>query len=221
MRGERFGFGEKRGAVFMFERGAIEAATHFEFCARKNGTKRVQFALEAAHVRNAERAKIEDGAGSFGDDIYASASFDDVGVYGDAAAQVVPLLNALELTRKFVNGVDAFLRREACMRGATVDDEFGLAYALASGLEQSAWAKGGLKYKDGIAAAGFGFDKLARGITANLFVRGPEKNQTVAERSFCLLQSFESEEGLHQAGFHIEDAGAIGFSAGDTEGHLG
>jgi len=205
----------------MFERGAIEAATHFEFCAGKNGTKRVQFALEAAHVCNAERAKIEDGAGSLGNDIYASASFDDVGVYGDAAARVVPLLNALELPCKFVNGVDAFLRREACMRGAAVDDEFGLAYTFASGFNQTLRSEGRLKYKDGIAAAGFCFDEFPRGIAANLFVRGPEKNQTAAERSFCLLQSFESEEGLHQASLHIEDAGAIGFSAGDTEGHLG
>ena len=38
---EIFGSGEKRGAVFAFERGAIKAATNFELRAAKNRTQRV------------------------------------------------------------------------------------------------------------------------------------------------------------------------------------
>jgi len=87
------------------------------------------------HVCNAERAKIEDGSGSLGNDIYASAAFDDVGVDADAAAKVVPFLDAPELTRQFVNCVDAFLRRQACVRSAAVDDQFGFTYTFASGLD--------------------------------------------------------------------------------------
>ena len=42
----------------------------------------------------------------------------------------------------------------------------------------------------------------------------------MAKGRVCLLQSLESEEGLDDAGFHIKDAGAIGFSGGDAEGHF-
>jgi hypothetical protein len=41
------------------------------------------------------------------------------------------------------------------------------------------------------------------------------------KRSFGVLQSFECEERLRETGFHIEDAGAIRFSAGNTERHFG
>ena len=57
-----------------------------------------------------------------GDDVYARSTFNDVGVYRDSAALVVPLLNAQKLPRQFVNCIDAFLRRETCMRGAAMDD---------------------------------------------------------------------------------------------------
>src|ERR1700730_16934057 len=42
----------------------------------------------------------------------------------------------------------------------------------------------------------------------------------MAKRRFCPLKCFESEEGLDDAGFHIKDAGAVGFSGGDAEGHF-
>src|SRR5580658_10101055 len=43
----------------------------------------------------------------------------------------------------------------------------------------------------------------------------------MCERSFGLLQSFESEERLRDAGLHIEDAGAVSLSTGNTKRHFG
>ena len=64
--------------------------------------------------------------------------------------------------RQFVDGVDAFLRREAGVRGAAVNDDFGFADAFARRLQQAARPKRGFQNEDGIAAARFGFDELAR-----------------------------------------------------------
>ena len=85
LRGKRFGFGEKRGAGFAFERRTIEAAANFQFRAGKDGRSACKLVFDAAHVRDAERAKVEDGVGTLGDDVHASAAFDDVGVDGHAA----------------------------------------------------------------------------------------------------------------------------------------
>ena len=50
-----------------------------------------------------------------GNDVYARPTFNDIGVHRYSEAQIVPLLNPLELTRQLVNRVYAFLRREAGM----------------------------------------------------------------------------------------------------------
>lgn len=101
-----------------------------------------------------------------------------------------------------------------------MDDEFGFAYTFASGLEQTSRTEGRLEYKNGLAAAGFCFDEFPRGIASDLLVGGAKKNQPMKERNVRLPQSFESEEGLSEPGLHIEDAGAVGFSARNTEGHF-
>src|SRR5207247_10341429 len=74
-------------------------------------TRRSSDLFEAAHVGNAKRAEIEDRASAFRDYIGARAAFKDAGVDRDATARIVPLLDARELPRQFVNGVDAFLWR--------------------------------------------------------------------------------------------------------------
>ena len=89
-----------------------------------------------------------------------------------------------------------------------------------NGLEEAFGTEGRFEYEDSIAAASFRFDEFSRGIAADLFVGGPEKKQAVTKRRFCSLQSFEGEEGLDDAGLHVKDAGAIGFSGGDAEGHF-
>jgi hypothetical protein len=220
LRGERSGFGEERCTTFSFERGAIEAAANFQFCTGMAWTKSAEFSFKAVHVREAERAEIEDSTGTFGDDVYTGSAFDHVGVDGHAAAEIVPLLDVHKLPREFVDGVDAFLGSKACVRRAAVNDEFSFAYAFSGGLEEALWAEGGFEDKDSIAAASFRFDEFSRSVAPNLFVGGPEKKQAVAKRCFCSLQCFESEEGLDDAGFHIKDAGAISFSGGDAERHL-
>ena len=220
LRGERFGFGEERCAAFVFERGAIEAAANFEFCTGMAWTKSVELAFEAAHVRDAERSEIEDGAGTLGDNVRPGSAFDNVGVNGHAAAEIVPLLDVRKLPRKFVDGVDAFLGSEARVRGAAMNDKFSFAYAFAGSLEEAFWAEGRFEYEDSIATASFRFDEFSRDIAADLFVGSQKKKQAVRQRGPRFLQSFESEEGLNDAGFHIKDAGAIGFSGGDAEGHF-
>jgi len=101
-----------------------------------------------------------------------------------------------------------------------MNDKFSFAYAFAGGLEEALWAERGFEDEDSIAAASFGFDEFSRGIAADLLIGSPEEEQAMAKRRFCALKCFESEEGLDDAGFHIKDAGAIGFSGGDAEGHF-
>ena len=151
----------------------LKASANFEFRARKNWTESVQAALDTAHVGDAECAKIEDGFGALGDDVYACAAFDDVRVHSDAATRIVPFLDSSKLARQFVNRVDAFFWREAGVRGAAVDDELDLAHAFASCLDQALRSERGLQYENGIAAAGFGFDEFAREIATDLFVGSP------------------------------------------------
>ena len=57
--GDGFGAGEKGGAVFAFERGAIESAVNFEFRAAVDGLQRVEAPFEGAHVGVAPGAEIE------------------------------------------------------------------------------------------------------------------------------------------------------------------
>src|SRR5580765_237665 len=138
---QAFGFSKKRRAEFAFERSAVESAADFQACARKNRAERVQAALEAVHVCDAECTKIEDGTGTLSDYIHTSSALDEVSVHGHAVARVIPLLDACELARKLVNRVDTFLRGEARVRGAATDDELGLTYAFACCLDQAPWPK--------------------------------------------------------------------------------
>jgi hypothetical protein len=172
---QSLGFSKKCRAEFAFERSAVESAADFQACARKNRAERVQAALEAARVCYAECTKIEDGAGTLSDYIHTSSALDDVRVHGHAVARVVPLLDACELARKLVNRVDTFLRGEARVRSAAMDDELGLTYAFARRFDQSSRPKRRLEYKDGITAAGFCFDEFPRALTADLFVGSPKE----------------------------------------------
>lgn len=220
LRGEGFGAREERGAALVFERSTIEAAVNFETRAAMDGAKRAEASFDAAHVRSVESAKVEESPGAFGNDVDARAAFDDVGVDADTAAWIVPFTDARDLLGKLVDGVDAFLRGEAGMRGAAMNDDFGFADAFASSLEQTFWAERRLEDENGVAAASFGFDELAGGVAADFFVGGPEKNEAMTKRRERALDRFESEEGLDEAGFHVEDAWAVGFGAHNAKRHF-
>jgi hypothetical protein len=73
---------------------------------------------------------------------------------------------------------------------------------------------------NGIAAAGFGFDKFPGGIAADFFVGGPQKNNAFVGGEIQLLERAMREEGLHYAGFHVEGTGAVGFACSEPEGHF-
>jgi hypothetical protein len=131
LRGERFGASEKSCAHSAFEWGAIEAAGDFQASAPVDRAESVQAALQDAHVGNAHRAQIKNGSGVFGDDVGARAAFDDAGIDGYTPAKIVPFFEARELRRNFVDGVNSFLGRETCVRGAAVHCQFGLADSFA------------------------------------------------------------------------------------------
>src|SRR5438093_12655080 len=96
-----------------------------------NRAQGTQAPFQAAHVGSVKRTEIENGAGAFRDDIGARTAFDVPGVDGDAAAKIVPFLDASELLSQFVNGVDPFFRREAGMRSPAMHNQFRFADALA------------------------------------------------------------------------------------------
>jgi len=160
----------------VFERGAAEAAVNFEARAWESGTESAQTLLDAAHIRKVQSAEIEYGPGTLGNDVGARAALDFANICGDAAAKIIPLLDVLNLEREFVDGVDAFLGSESSVGSAAVNDDFGFADAFASCLDEAARAEGRFENKDGITAAGFGFEQLSRGVAADLFVGGPEKD---------------------------------------------
>jgi len=220
LRGECFGAGEERGAHFVFEGRAVEAAGDFEVSARMNWAKRMQAALQFAHVGNAEGAQVEDGASAFGDDVGARAAFHEAGVDGDAAAEIVPFFEARELLRQFVNGVDAFLGSEAGVRGAAVNDQLGFADSFARRFQQAARAEGGFEDEDRVAAPRFGFEEFAGRFAADLFVGGPQENEALAEGRLCFAECLQGEKRLNDSRFHVESSRAVGFAGGDTERHL-
>src|ERR1700694_5800501 len=114
--------------------------------------------IQAAHVGNAKRTQIENGALAFRDNIRVRAPLDDAGVDGDTAAKIIPSCDARELPRQFVNGVDTFLRCETRVGSAAMHNQFGFADPLAGRLQQAARAEGRLKDEDGITAARFRFE---------------------------------------------------------------
>src|SRR6266446_5932685 len=106
----------------MFERRTVEAAGDLEPGAGLKRAQVVQANFKVAHIGNAKRAEIENGASAFRNDVGARAPLNDAGVDGEAAAKIVPFFDAPELPRQFVNGVDAFLRRETRVRCAAMHD---------------------------------------------------------------------------------------------------
>jgi len=183
--------------------------------------KRMQPTFQSAHIGNAQRPQIKSGASAFGDHIGARASFDDAGVDGYAAAQVVPFFNARELPRKFVDGVDTFLRSKTGMRGAAMHDQFCFADSLAGRLQEPARAKGRLQDKNSVAAARFRFKILARRLTADLLIGSPKEDQAFVKLHSQVLKGLQREEGLHNSGFHVEGSRAVSFTASHAKRHFG
>src|SRR2546429_3817786 len=171
--GEQLGAGEETRAHFALERGAVEAAGDFKPSPSLKSTQIAQANFEATHVGNTKRTQIEDSASFLRNYVGARTAFDDPGVDGDAAAKIVPFFNARELPCQFVNGVDAFLRCKARMRGAAMYDQFGFADSLARCLQQPAWAEGRFLDKNRVAAARFRFKIFARRFAADLLVGSP------------------------------------------------
>src|SRR6266581_595107 len=193
---ERLRAGKERRGDLTFKRGAVEAAGNFQFCPFMDRAQRVEAAFDAAYVGISQGPQIQKGASAFRNHVGAGAAFDDVGVDADAAAGVVPLFDARELRSQFVDGVDAFFRREASVGSAALHDEFRLTNAFARGLQQAARAEGRLEDEDDIAAARFGFDQFSRRFAANFLVGGPEKDDSFMKADAKLLARMEREKGL-------------------------
>src|ERR1700682_6102295 len=218
---ERFGAGEEGCAHFAFERRAVKTAGDLQAGSPVKWTQGVQTAFHAAHVVNPHGTKIKNSARVFRNYVRARAAFDDAGVDGDAAAKIIPSFDPCELARQFVDGVDTFLRRETRVRGAAMNDQFGLADSLAGRFQQAARAEGRLYDENGIAAARFRFEEFARGFAADLLVRSPDKDEAFAKRYFRLLKRLQREKCLNDSGLHVKSSWAVGFSAFQTERHLG
>src|SRR5260370_14016846 len=166
----------------MLEGGPVEPAGDLEPGAALNGAQIVQANFEVAHIGNAKRAQIENSSSAFRNDVGARAAFDDAGVDGEAAAKIIPFLDAPELPRQFVNGVESLLRREARMRCAAMHDSLVFTDSLPFRLQQSARTEGSLQDKDGIAAPRFRFQDFAGGFAADLLVGRPQDNDAGVDR---------------------------------------
>ena len=219
--GDGFGAREEGDAVFAFERGAIEAAVDFEFCAAMDGLQGMEALFEGAHVGAAPGAEIEPGCSAVGDDVGAGAAGDDVGVNGDAAAEVVPLFQAGDLRGEFVDSVDAFFGREAGVGSAAMDDKLRFADTFAGSFQQAAGAKRRLQNEHSVAAPGFFFNYFAGRFAADFLVGSPQKNQAFLHRGLQFANGFEREERLDDTRLHIKRAGAVGFVPGNAKRHFG
>ena len=218
--GEGFCAGEEGGAVFSLKRRAPKSASDFKFGAAVNWLKGVKAGFESAHVRRTPGAQVKSGHGAIGNDVGTRATLDDVGIDGDAAARAVPTFDAGNLRGEFVDGVDAFLRGEAGMGSAAVNDKLRFADALAGSFDQAAGTKRGFKHEDRVAAAGLVFNEEAGGLTSDFFVGRPKENKSFFGREFQLDESFKSKKRLDDAGFHVESARTIGLAAGNSIRHV-
>ena len=185
------------------------------------GAEPAELRFERTHVGSARCADVYHCAGALGDDVGARAAFDDVGVDGDAAAGLVKPGDARDLQRQFVHRVDAILRIDPGVRGAAGYDQLDFADAFARRLQPAIGPAGGFEHQHSIAASGLFLDHSARRFTANLFIRGPQKDQALGwPHSHCAERSC-GKQGDHQAAFHVVAAGAIGAAPRDAEGHAG
>ena len=207
--------------MFLFKRRAVEATAEFKPCAAMNGFQGAKAIFERAHVGTFPSTKIESGLGVIGDDVGAGAAGDDVGVDGYASAKIVPLFDAGDLGGEFMDRIDAFFGSETRVGSAAVDDEFGLAHTFAGGFQQAAGAERRLQDEDRVAALRLCLNNFPGRLAANFLVGGPQKDQALADFRARFAKRFEGEEGLHDAGLHIEGARAKGFAARDAEGHRG
>jgi hypothetical protein len=212
---------EENGALLAFERRAIKTAMDFELGAAMDGFQSMQALFEGAHIGRTPGTQIELGFSQFRDDVDACSALDDIRIYSDAMAEIVPLFDAGDLRGELMNGVDAFFRGEAGMRGAAMNNDFGLADALAGSLDEPARTERWLEDKDGVAAASFRFDEDAGGFAADLLVGSPQENDALGNRGLRLLQGLESKKRLNNAGLHVKGAGAIGFATREAIGHFG
>src|SRR6266849_4903400 len=149
---------EKCRAHFALERRTIEPASDVEASPFVNRAKSMEAVFECAHVGSFQGAQIENGAGTFCNDVGASATLYDVGVDAHAAAGIVPLFDARELCSQFIDGVDPFFGRQARVGSAPMDNQFGRTDAFACGLQQAARSEGRFQNENSVAAAGFRFD---------------------------------------------------------------
>src|SRR6266403_781167 len=106
------------------------------------------------------------------------------------------------------------------MRRATVHDNLCFSDAFARSFQQAARAERWLEHKNGVTAARFDFDEVARGLAANLFIGGPEKDDLFAKRCCALPQCVKREERLYDAGLHVERPGAVHFAGGNAKWHF-
>src|ERR1700693_95341 len=180
----------------------------------------VELAFETGHFRDAAGAKVEHGAGPFGDHICSGTALDDVSIYSGATTRIIPFQNARHLEAELVYGVYAFFRSQTCVRGSAMNSNFCFAYTFACGFYQAAWPVRGLKDENRIAAARFGFDEFPGRIAADFFVGGPKKNDAFVRGEVELLKRVVGEEGLHDSGLHIEGARSVGFAGGEPERHF-
>src|SRR3974377_64643 len=147
-----------------------------------------------------------------GDYVGTGTALNEVGVDTDTATRIVPLFNARDLRGALMNGIDAFFGCEAGVRGAAVDDESCFADTFAGSFQKTPRTERRFEDKDGIASASFGFDKFAGCLAADLFVRGPKKNDALVDGKARFQQGVKCEEGLDDSRFHIEGAGTEGLS---------
>jgi len=219
--GEGNGTPKENSALLAFQRRAIEAAMDFEPGAAMDRFQFMQALFEGAHVGCMPSAKIKLGFGQFRDNVDARAAFDNVCIDGDAAPEVVPLLDTGDLRGEFVNSVDALFRGKPSVRRATVNNDLGLADALAGSFDETTRSKGRFENKDGVTAAGFRFDQNAGGFAADFLVGSPEEDEALGNLGLSFLQDFESKKRLDDSGLHVESAGAISFVAHEAVRHFG
>src|SRR5262249_8786354 len=154
-------------AGLALQRSTVESAANFEPCSRQNRPQRLQAPLDTAYLRSSKGTQVEDHARLRRNDVAAGAAFDDAGSDRGVTVNAVPLTNASELPDDLVNRIDALVRSEASVRGASVRNDFNFANAFASGLEQAVAPEGRLEDEDGVAAARFGLDDGACGFAAD------------------------------------------------------
>ena len=205
------------GAGFTLHGRAVDASGDGEFAGGVGGSEAAEEAVDVSGVGGAGDTDVDFGVGFCGDYVGACAALEDADVDGELAGGVGEIGDGFDEAGELANGGVAAGEVDAAMGAYASDVELVVADTFAGGLVGE--ALGGFEDEDGGGGEGEALGDGAGDGAADLFF-GVEKEGNGAVDSIG-LKCADGGEGHEDAGFHVEDAGAVQGVGGFVPRHGG